>query len=350
MKTSTGKLNAGLKSFGKFSLRSTRLESPVLESCEYDSVGNERLILNSEGWDRWNWKGYDCHYISAGEDNSGSLVILVHGFGAHSYHWRYTIPYLARRGFRVFALCMLGYGWSPKASEPYSIEFWGSQVIDFAKDVAGASEKDKAIIAGNSIGALAALYAASSAQEICSGLCLVNAAGKFEPEATAEPAAGSAAQMNSESLSNPDSKHEILRRVQEIPSRLTALAVFLFTKLRVRQILQQVYTRDVDNDLVRSIEMAATGPGVLEAYYQITLAGGRSRARPRDLLERFGGPVMLLWGEKDPWMTPSKADTILAVRPDAVYRPVDAGHCPHDDAPAEANAALAEWALGLMRK
>ena len=52
-----------------------------------------------------------------------------------------------RTGFRVYALCMLGYGWSPKVEEPYSMEFWGQQVIDFAAEVAGACESDKAVVA-----------------------------------------------------------------------------------------------------------------------------------------------------------------------------------------------------------
>jgi alpha-beta hydrolase superfamily lysophospholipase len=72
--------------------------------------GRERLALQTAGWQFWQWKGHKCHYISAGEDNTGPIVVLVHGFGAHSYHWRYTVPALARQGFRVYALCMLGYG------------------------------------------------------------------------------------------------------------------------------------------------------------------------------------------------------------------------------------------------
>ena len=49
----------------------------------------------------------------------------------------------------MYALCMLGYGWSPKVEEPYSMEFWGPQVIDFAAEVAGASESDKAVVVGS---------------------------------------------------------------------------------------------------------------------------------------------------------------------------------------------------------
>ena len=89
---------------------------------ENDAKGVERLQLREDGWKFWRWRDHRCHYISAGEDNDGPIVVLVHGFGAHSYHWRYTIPALARKGFRVYALCMLGYGWSPNVEEPYSME------------------------------------------------------------------------------------------------------------------------------------------------------------------------------------------------------------------------------------
>jgi hypothetical protein len=72
---------------------------------ELDSEGVERVKLREEGWKTWNWRGHACNYISAGENNTGPIVTLVHGFGAHSYHWRYTIPALARAGIsRVRAL------------------------------------------------------------------------------------------------------------------------------------------------------------------------------------------------------------------------------------------------------
>jgi len=58
----------------------------------------------------------------------------------------------------VYALCMLGFGWSPQVEEAFSIELWGQQVIDFAAQVAGASEADTAVIAGNSIGTASHQY------------------------------------------------------------------------------------------------------------------------------------------------------------------------------------------------
>ena len=145
-------------------------------------AGIERVRLREDGWNAWTWRGHACNYTLAGEGNDGPIVTLVHGFGAHSYHWRYTIPALARAGYRVYALCMLGYGWSPKVEEEYCMEFWGEQVVDFSREVAGASEEDKTIIVGNSIGALAALYAASTRLAARVGVVSVNSAsGISEP-------------------------------------------------------------------------------------------------------------------------------------------------------------------------
>mmetsp|Transcript_33543 Transcript_33543/g.84105 ORF Transcript_33543/g.84105 Transcript_33543/m.84105 type:complete len:96 (+) Transcript_33543:1-288(+) len=93
--------------------------------------------------------------------------------------------------------------------------------------------------------------------------------------------------------------------------------------------------------------MAAEDEGALGAFYQISLAGGRTQSRPAEQLQAFRGSVMLLWGERDPWMTPTKAELIMALRPDALYVPVLAGHCPQDDAPQESSDAIAKWAASL---
>jgi len=317
---------------------------------ELDSEGVERVKLREEGWKTWNWRGHACNYISAGENNTGPIVTLVHGFGAHSYHWRYTIPALARAGYRVYALCMLGYGWSPKVEEEYCMELWGQQVIDFSQQIGGATEKDKTIIVGNSIGALAALYAASTSPQSCKGLCLVNSAGNFEPDAAAGPEKKTLAQRavgDAKDIDDKSAEKSFAAQLQEAFGRFVAAGIFYSTKFRIRQILSSVYEFEVDDDLVRSIDLAAQDPGAIKTFYQLSLAGSRTKVKAGDLLQDWTGPLMLLWGEKDPWMTPTKASRILEIKPDALYTPVIGGHCPHDDCPAASNAALLAWANRL---
>lgn len=62
-------------------------------------------------------------------------MLLIHGFGASAYHWRYTIPELAKT-HRVFAIDLLGFGWSDKPLVEYSkYEVWPEQLAAFVKEV-----------------------------------------------------------------------------------------------------------------------------------------------------------------------------------------------------------------------
>ena len=81
----------------------------------------------------------------------------MHGFGASAYHWRYNIPELAKK-HRVFAVDLLGFGWSDKALVDYSSNIWSEQLGDFIKEVVNDG---KVIIAGNSLGGYNSLATAA---------------------------------------------------------------------------------------------------------------------------------------------------------------------------------------------
>ena len=67
--------------------------------------------------------------------SSGPPILLIHGFGASVYHWRYNIPELAKN-HRVYALDMLGFGWSEKPVMEYQgCHIWSEQIRDFIKEV-----------------------------------------------------------------------------------------------------------------------------------------------------------------------------------------------------------------------
>ena len=196
-------------------------------------------------------------------------------------------------------------------------------------------------------GALAALYAASKgAPERTKGLCLVNSAGNFEPNAAPGPEKKTMAQKavgTAQDMEEAEENNTLQGKLRVAFGKLAAYGIFYFTKIRIKTILNQVYDNDVDEDLVRSIAMAAEDPEARETFYAISLAGSRTQVKPRDLLENLNAPLMLLWGENDPWMTPTKAERIMEIKPSATYSPVPAGHCPQDDNPADSNIAFVEW-------
>lgn len=57
---------------------------------------------------------------------------------------RYNIPELAKR-YKVYALDLLGFGWSEKAIIEYDAMVWRDQVVDFLKEIV----KEPAVIVGN---------------------------------------------------------------------------------------------------------------------------------------------------------------------------------------------------------
>ena len=69
------------------------------------------------------------------------------------------------------------------------------------------------------------------------------------------------------------------------------------------------------------------------------------------LLEQLRCPLLLLWGESDPWIRSATADKVeaLATRLDIDVERVsiDAGHCPHDEAPELVNSELIRWLAEL---
>ncbi|CAI0462067.1 unnamed protein product [Linum tenue] len=133
--------------------------------------GVERLPFKPEGYNYWSWRGHKIHYVVEGE---GLPIVLIHGFGASAFHWRYNIPELAKM-HKVYAIDLLGFGWSDKALVDYDAMVWRDQIVDFMKQIV----KEPAVLVGNSLGGFTALVSAVGLPEQVVGLVLLNSAGQF---------------------------------------------------------------------------------------------------------------------------------------------------------------------------
>jgi len=74
-------------------------------------VKDNKLIWKPEGYKTWVWRDQNINYVDIGGDDSKPPLLLIHGFGASIYHWRYNIPILAEK-YHVYALDLLGFGLS----------------------------------------------------------------------------------------------------------------------------------------------------------------------------------------------------------------------------------------------
>ena len=64
----------------------------------------------------WKWRGFNVRYQCLGEEQDGPSVLLIHGLFVNADHWRQNLPALAAAGCRVYAIDLLGSGYS---SKPY---------------------------------------------------------------------------------------------------------------------------------------------------------------------------------------------------------------------------------------
>jgi pimeloyl-ACP methyl ester carboxylesterase len=87
----------------------------------------------------FDWKYGNIFYKTAGIGHPGPPLVFIHGVGAgsSSFMWRKNFDVLAR-DFRVYALDLLGFGFSDKPSTaPYSADLYVELITDFIREVTG---------------------------------------------------------------------------------------------------------------------------------------------------------------------------------------------------------------------
>jgi len=128
------------------------------------------------------FRGHKIRYQRAHGPSTSSpsspTVLLVHGFGGNSDHFRKNIDELAQRGNRVYAIDLLGYGYSdkpdPRQAETnaiYNFDTWSDQILEFADAVAPG---EKVLICTNSVGGIAGLEAAIKRPDKVASVMLMN--------------------------------------------------------------------------------------------------------------------------------------------------------------------------------
>jgi pimeloyl-ACP methyl ester carboxylesterase len=275
----------------------------------------------------WTWQGHQIQYTVLGE---GKPLVLVHGFGASIGHWRKNIPVLATAGYRVFAIDLLGFGGSDKAVINYSVDIW----VELLKDFWSEFIQEPTVFIGNSIGALISLTVLAEHPEISAGGVLINCAGGLNHR--------------------PHELNPPLRLVMSAFNKLVnsqTVGTFVFNRIRqkpqIRRTLFQVYSdrTAVTDELVELLYQPSCDSGAQKVFASIlTAPPGKS---PEELLPRVTQPLLLLWGEKDPW-TPISGAKIFAEAgqegKNIKIVPIpNAGHCPHDEAPDLVNPEIIHW-------
>ncbi len=278
----------------------------------------------------WTWQGHRIDYTVQG---TGRPLVLVHGFGASIGHWRKNIPVLAAAGYQVHALDLLGFGSSAKPAIAYSVEVWEALLQDYWRSHIG----EPAVFIGNSIGGLITLMMLANAPEMARAGVLLNCAGGLNHR--------------------PEELNLPLRAIMGTFTKLVSsdlLGPFIFNevrrKFRIRGSLQQVYRNReaITDELVEMLHRPACDPGAQKVFASIVTAP--PGPKPTELLPRIQQPLLVLWGENDPW-TPIQGAEVYrqlshqsAALPPVTFHAIpQTGHCPHDERPEVVNPLILDW-------
>jgi len=247
----------------------------------------------------------------AGAGDSGDVVLLVHGYGGDRNSWLFLQEPLAAR-HRVYALDLPGHGTSAKDVGDGSVDLLADAVLG----VLDAVGSDRAHLVGHSLGGAVVLAAAARSPGRIASLTLFAPAG-FGPSISAGYVRGFAAAQT--------------RR------ELKPLVGQLFAD-------EQLVTRQVVDDLLAYKRLDGVD-AALAALAETLLDGDEQRIDSAAAVRALGEvvPVTVVWGSADRIIPAEQASSVAAVAPGAAVRVIDgAGHMPHMERPAEAQAAVEE--------
>ena len=247
-------------------------------------------------------QGESIHYL---EEGTGPPVILIHGFGGHTFSYRNVLPDLAA-DHRVVALDLLGFGYSERPKEAdYSHSAQAKRVVRLM-DALGI---EKASLVGHSMGGEIAMRVAAGWPERVERIALVaSVSGDRVPTLPVTP------------LVKP-----FLPVFSRLFGKLMLRASF-YDKSRMTEEIWEAYHRP---SLIR---------GSMDGLYKIMQ---HTRKDPKIKYEEIVAPVLLMFAQHEAIVPGWMRNRLRKRFPYAETAVIDdAGHLLLQERPAECNAVL----------
>ena len=288
-------------------------------------------------WGHQSWfqfESWRCHWRCTGAADRPALVLL-HGFGASSGHWRDNAEAIAAAGYRVYAMDLLGFGQSDQPGGRLDNRLWSRQLQCFLEQIVGKP----AVVAGNSLGSLVGLTTAVFRPEL---VVAVVAAPLPDPTLL------SPLPLRRSPWSRRWQRWLVLLVSRCLPLGLLIAVLRQNPLLRMGLASAYAGSERIDNELVQLIRWPASRSTAGRALGAMVrgMALRPARATAPQLLLRLNRPLLLLWGRRDRLVPPVIAERVVQQAPAGLaelHWLEGLGHCPHDEAPETFNTALIGW-------
>ena len=316
------------------------------------NILNKEPLMGSPHWGEskyWSYKDLRVHFRVTGE-GSNPPIVLIHGFGASSDHWRNNAEIFASEGFRVFGIDLIGFGKSEQNLQSkikhLENQFWANQLASFLDEIVDIQKNGKVILIGNSLGALTAITTLSNRPEL---IKTIIAAPLPEPVF-----------VNPIKFSFPNWLLKVKSFLIKIVFHLFPLKTLVNLISRTKLItfaLQSAYFRSISNDtpLKRIVTVPAKRVNASKALRAmcIGMSNRPNSAKGPSIIEKIQNlpnrpPILLIWGKQDKLIPIFLAKKLIKLHPWLKLTVVnEAGHCPHDELPKDFNQIVMKWLKNL---
>ena len=316
------------------------------------NILNKEPLMGSPYWGEskyWIYKDLRVHFRVTGEE-SNPPIVLIHGFGASSDHWRNNAEIFASEGFRVFGIDLIGFGKSEQNLQSkikhLENQFWANQLASFLDEIVDIQKNGKVILIGNSLGALTAITTLSNRPEL---IKTIIAAPLPEPVF-----------VNPIKFSFPNWLLKVKSFLIKIVFHLFPLKTLVILISRTKLItfaLQSAYFRSISNDtpLKRIVTVPAKRVNASKALRAmcIGMSNRPNSAKGPSIIEKIQNlpnrpPILLIWGKQDKLIPIFLAKKLIKLHPWLKLTVVnEAGHCPHDELPIHFNQIVMKWLKNL---
>ena len=260
--------------------------------------------------------GYRMHYVDIGQ---GLPVVMVHGFADSTYCWHRNVTPLRDAGLRVILVDQPGMGRSeaPPAPYAYTVENQAGAILALLDRLA----VDRFTLVGSSMGGGIALYL-----------------GLEHPDRVVR-----AVVLDPVCYRPPD--HGMLRLLR-LPGAPT-LGSLLPPQWTVKRALRDAYH---DPDRANEVVVEEYARPMRRKGYLKTLAALQAEYfspafdRMTESYDRFGVPLLILWGQEDTWVPPAFGERLHEEIVGSRLQVLPAcGHLPHQEDPETVNRLLVDF-------
>jgi pimeloyl-ACP methyl ester carboxylesterase len=124
---------------------------------------------------------------------------------------------------------------------------------------------------------------------------------------------------------------------------------FVRRKSRIRSTLKKVYLDQsaVTEQLVEEIYQPSCDEGAAQVFGSVFSTPQGKKVD--ELLGSMSCPLLMIWGEGDPWMnSSSRGAKFREFYPSLTEHYIKAGHCPHDESPEVVNGLMRDWCKSIF--